>query len=63
LNVVQTEAIPFAKETVLDIVQTEAIQADGVQIEAIPALGGCCGSPNKCEAKRTKRMADLLGVE
>jgi hypothetical protein len=65
--VVQTEAKPTVKvqtEEVLDVVlQTEGpVCAEEVHSQR-EALGRVVGRPSKSDAKRTKRMSVIIGVE
>jgi hypothetical protein len=54
---VQTETIPAID------VETKTILAVQVQTKTTPALGHVVGRPTDSEAKKTKSMLDLLGVE
>ena len=62
----QTEAVDVAPAPVLDeVVQTEAIPAveEVHKPKQTEALGRAVGRPNDSEAKRTKSMIDILGVD
>jgi hypothetical protein len=73
-EVVQTEDVEVQTEVVLDVVPPKAVLEEVVQTESvemqievvldeIPALGRAVGRPTESDAKKTRSMTNLLGVE